>query len=190
MPNVNAPRGFSPRKASIGAAWAATVNTYKLNSGYATALYKGDVVKLLATGYIAKAAPGDQFRGIVAGFKFKQPDGRFAAQPYWTAGTTTPGAADVQVMLYDDPNFVYEARFTNSASAPTQADVGAGFNLFDAGGQGGLSGEGIDYASLTALAAQFEFQGFSTRPENDVTTAYPLGLFVPKLHDRRVNTNV
>lgn len=192
MANTNAPRGFWPRKDGIGSAWAATLNSYPIASGYATNIFQNDVVKLLTTGFIAKAAAGDQMRGVAIGFKWTDLTGKLVASPYWPAGTVTKGALDAQVLMIDDPNTVFEAQFTNSASVPANADQGANFNLFDAGGgtAAGLSGEGIDYSTLTTAAAQFRFLGFSTRPDSDKTSAYSYGMFVPSLHDFRVNTAI
>lgn len=192
MANTNAPRGFAPRRTNAGEAWSSTLNTYKLPSGYATTLATGDVVKFLSTGYVAKAAPGDQIRGIVAGVKYTDATGRRLAAPLWSGGTVTYLGKDAEVMVMDNPNGCFEAQFTNSAAVPVQADVGATFNLFDSGASlaQGLSGEGIDYTTLGTGALQFRFIGFSTRPDNDTTSAYSYGLFVPALHDFRVNTGI
>jgi len=195
MPNTNAPRGFKPRKDAIGSAWASTLNSYPLPSGYATPIYTGDVVKVLTTGYVNKAVAGDQFRGVAAGFKWTGTDGRFFSSPFWPGGTVTQNAKDAQVLVQDDHNTVFEAQFTNSATVPTASVQGKTFNLFDAGGVNatGLSGEGIDLTTLGTSAQQFRCIGFSTRPDNDITAAggaYSYGLFVPALHDFRVNTGI
>lgn len=193
MPNVNAPRGFQPRKNAIGSAWSHTINPYRLPSGYAANLAVYDPVKLLANGTIAKAAAGDQIRGVVAQINWIAPSGVWTASPTWAAGTVTQNGRAAEILVYDDPNTVYEARFANSASVPSLNDVGATFNTFDAGVNlaAGLSGAGVDYASLSPTLAQpWRFMGFSTRPDNDTVAAYPLGLFVPALHDLRVNTGI
>ena len=195
MPNTNAPRGFKPRKDAIGSAWSSTLNSYPLASGSATPIYTGDVVKLLTTGYIAKAAPGDQMRGVAAGFRWTGPDGRTVSSPFWPGGQVTQNAKDAQVLVQDDPNTVFEAQFTNAATIPGPNVSGKTFNLFDAGGVNatGLSGEGIDLATQGTGAQQFRCIGFATRPHNDTTAtggAYSYGLFVPALHDFRVNTGI
>ena len=191
MANLLAPRGFAPRRTNAGEAWASTLNTYKIPSGFATSLFTGDVVKFLTTGYLAKALPGDQFRGVVAGFKYTDPTGRRVAASVFVAGTVTYNAKDVEVLVMDSGSACFEAQFVG-ASVPQFADVGACFNLIDQGGSvaQGLSGEGIDYSTLTAGAAQFRFIGFSTNQANDTTSANSYGLFVPALHDFRVNTGI
>lgn len=193
MPNLNAPRGFQPRKDAIGSAWSSTINSYALPSGFATPIYLHDVVKLLPTGFVAKALPGDQMRGVVAGFKWIGTDGRYVSSNSWPGGTITQNAKEVQVLVHDDPNTVFEAQFTNGNVPPAENVNGKTFNLFDAGGipATGLSGEGIDIATQGITAQQFRCIGFSQRPDNDTTAATganAYGWFQPALHDLRVNT--
>lgn len=195
MPNTNAPRGFKPRKDAIGSAWASTLNTYPLASGTPATIYTGDVVKVLTTGFVTKAGPGDQMRGVAAGFKWTDATGTRVSSPFWPGGTVTKGARDAEVMMIDDPNTVFEAQFTNSATVPAANVQGKTFNLFDAGGTNltGLSGQGIDLASQSTSPQQFRCIGFATHPDNDTTAsggAYSYGLFVPALHDFRVNAGI
>ena len=192
MPNINAPRGFKAERYVDGRPFNGSLNPYRLSSGYATSLFVGDAVKLLTTGYLAKAAPGDQFRGIIAGINWVQANGVPGAQRYWPAGTVTLSGMDAEVLVADDPGLLFEAVFTNSASVPTVADIGATFNLFDAGGNvaNGLSGQGIDYSTGGTSAQQFRFYSFVKRQDNDIASAFSRGLFAPALHDLRVNTGV
>lgn len=192
MSNVNAPRGFKPARYVDGRPFNGAVSAYRLPSAYASNLFVGDVVKLLSTGYLAKAAAGDQFRGVVVGINWVQANGVPGTQRYWPANTVTNNGADAEVLVADDPGLVFEAVFTNSASVPAVADIGATFNLFDAGGSpaSGLSGEGIDYTTGSSGAAQFRFLSFVKRGDNDVASANSRGLFAPALHDFRVNTGI
>lgn len=192
MPNINAPRGFKPIRYVDGRPYNGALNPYRLNSGYATNLFVGDAVKLLTTGYLAKALPGDTIRGVIAGFNWVQLGGIPAPFKYWPAGTTTVANQDAEVLVVDDPGVVFEAVFTNSTAVPVVADIGASFNLFDAGGVAapGLSGQGIDYTTNGTGAQQFRFLRFVDRQDNDITSAYSRGNFVPLMHDFRVNVGV
>lgn len=192
MPNVNVPRGFQPRKPAGAFAWSSTITTYKIPSGYATNIFTYDIVKMLTTGYLAKAVAGDQFRGVVEGFRYTTTDGRVLNTPVWVGGTVTYNAADVEVRVIDDPNVIVEARFGNASTVPTQATIGKTFNLFDNGGltATGLSGEGVDITTQNTISQQFRCVGFSTRQDNDILSAYPLGLFAPLAHDFRVQSGV
>jgi hypothetical protein len=167
--------------------------TYQIPSGYSTAVYAGDVVKFLTTGYIAKAAAGDQMRGVAVGFSWiEAATGLKLVRSYLPASTVTLGAADISVQVIDDPNVLFEAVFTNSTSVPAAADRGATFNLYDAGGStsSGLSGEGIDYTSLLTTVQQFRFMDFVQRADNDTTSAYSRGLFMPLNHDFRLTSGI
>lgn len=192
MSNVNAPRGFKPVRLVGGTPYTGAVNTYRLPSGYTSNLFVGDVVKLLTTGYVAKANAGDQMRGVVAGFYWSGANNQPSALRYWAASGASYNSADVEVQVIDDPNVVFEAQFANSGSVPAVADIGAMFNLYAGAGNAstGASGEGVDYGTLTTSAAQFRFLDFVKRVDNDPASAYSRGLFVPGLHDLNVTTGI
>ena len=192
MANINAPRGFKLARTMGGNAFNDAFGIYRLNSGYATNIFVGDVVKLLTTGYLAKASAGDQMRGVVVAINWIQASGVPGTQRYWPASTTTLGSQDVEVIVADDPNMVFEAVFTNSTSVPATADIGATFNLYDSGGNtsSGLSGEGVDYSTLNTTTQQWRFLDFVKRPDNDVSSAYSRGFFMPASHDFRVTTGI
>lgn len=192
MSNVNAPRGFKPLKYVDGRPFNGSIATYQLPTAYATAVYAGDVVKFLTTGYLAKAVAGDQWRGVVAGFRWTNAFGVPTVAMYLPASTATLNGTDIQVEVYDDPGLVYEAVFTNSSSVPAFADKGAAFNLIDTGGTpgNGLSGEGIDYTTLGTGLLQFRFLDFVQRVDNDITSANSRGLFAPLNQDFRINAAI
>lgn len=192
MPNVNTPRGFKPTRMQSGAPWNGSLTSYRLANAYATAIYTGDVVKFVTSGVVQKASPGDQMRGVAMGFQWVGTDGVPRYSPYWPASTAVLGSGYANVLVVDDPNVVFEANFTNSASVPAIADMGANFDLYDAGGSAasGLSGEGIDFTTLATTAKQFRFMDFVQRADNDTAAAYSRGIFAPALHDFRVNTGI
>ena len=194
MSNINAPRGFKPLRYVDGRPFSgATGASYHLPSGYGTAIAAGDVVKLLTTGYLAKANPGDQMRGVVLGFRYVDPVNqlpRFVS--YWPAGQVTMNGQDAIVEVADDAGLVFEAVFTNSAAVPALGQTGKLFNLIDTGIQAGpqLSGEGIDLTTQSTVTGQFRALQAVGRADNDTTSAYQRWEFVPALHDFRVNTGV
>ncbi len=193
MPNQNTPRGFKPLRYNDGRPYSGAVNTYRLPSGYATNLFAGDVVKELTTGYLAKALPGDQMRGIVAGFSYVDAANQL---PRYTslfpAGLATFAGADVLVAVIDDPGVVFEAVFTNSATVPGIAQAGKLFNLYDAGGTVAtqISGEGIDLSTQSTAAGQFRAMRAVQRVDNDPLSAYQRWEFTPASQDFRVNSGV
>jgi hypothetical protein len=192
MPNENVPRGFKPARHAVSGFFNGAGNPYSIVSGYNTNIFTGDVVKLVAAGVIQKALVTEQMRGVAIGFQWVQPDGTTRYSPFWPANTVTLGALPATVFVVDDPNVVFEANFTNSVSVPDQTAVGATFDAFDAGGSTatGLSGQGIDFTTLATTAKPWRFMGFVQRPDNDLAAAYSRGLFMPLLHDLRVQTGI
>lgn len=194
MPNSNFPRGFMPIRETGGSPYSGGMTWYKMLASYATAVFTGDVVKLLTTGYINLAAAGDQMRGVAAGFRYVDAFGQPKFSAYWPGSGALSGS-EVDIAVIDDPNVLFIGRFTNSASNPVRADVGANFNLFAGAGTPatGQSTMGVDYTTLTTSAAQWRFLEFLQRPDNDIlaaSSAYCLGVFAPALHDFRVNTGI
>jgi hypothetical protein len=192
MPNENTPRGFKPVRMVTGAPFSGSMNPYKIANAYGTNIFAGDPVKLLTTGLIEKAAVTDQIRGVFMGVKWVGTDGVSRFSPYWPASTATLGSLGADAMIVDDPDVLFEAQFTNSASAASQAAVGANFDGYDAGGSTatGISGMGVDFTTLATTAKPWRFIGFVERPDNDQASAYARGLFAPALHDFRVNTGI
>lgn len=189
MANVSSPLGFKPAGKADGTPYSGAVTPYKIAAAYGTGIYLGDVVKLITTGYINLAAAGDQMRGVFAGCTFIDATGTPKRLPYWPASQTTLGSQDAVALIIDDPKVLFEAQIN---AAATQAAVGANFNLVAGTGSTatGLSAEQIDFASLTTSAAQFGFVRFVDRVDNDPTTAYARGLFIPKSHDYNVTTGI
>lgn len=192
MANENTPRGFKPVRMVSGAPYNGSLNSYKIANAYAANVFAGDPVKLLTTGYINVAGVTDQIRGIFAGVKWVGTDGVSRFSPYWPTGTATLGSLGAEALVIDDPDVLFEAQFTNSASAATQAAVGAMFDGYDAGGSTatGISGFGVDFTTLATTAKPWRFIGFVERPDNDQASAYARILVAPALHDFRVNTGI
>ena len=196
MPNVNAPFGFRPAKMVGGAPWNGATTSYRLNSGYGSNIFTGDVVKLLTTGYLAVAAATEQMRGVAMGFKWTGTDWIPRIMPYWPSGSVTQGAADVEVLVVDDPNVIFEAQFGGATTDFSVALLGAIFEL--GAGTGGNTATGqsrqiLDITTLKTTAGQFRLLEAVARPDNDLRTgqsAYARVLVQPSLHDFRVNTGI
>lgn len=191
MANTDAPRGFRPCARIDGAAYTGRITPYKVASGFATSIFLGDVMKLLTTGYLDVAAAGNQWRGIVVGFSWVDTSGNLQ-KGYWPASTTTKNSQDVTILLADDPNLEIEVKLTGASTALTQAAMGATFNLLAGTGNTGtgISGQGLDVASINTTALQFRLQRFAERPDNDTASGYASVIVAPALHDFRVNTGI
>src|SRR6185312_9674312 len=133
MANSDGPRGFQLRRHGKSANFNGSLDGYKIASGYGTTIISGDRVKLVS-GKIQKAGVTEACIGVFNGVKYVPAVGEVYYGPVWTAGTVTAGAEDAEALISDDLEQAFVAQFTNSASVPTQADVGSYFSAFDAGG--------------------------------------------------------
>lgn len=120
MANSDTPKGFWPIRHKTGG--TIRQSEYTIATGYSTALFKGDVVKLVAGGGLEAAAAGDRFVGVFAGVKYVDAQGAQKYSKYWPASTA---ATSIIAYVYDDPDLVFGAQ---SAGSTVAADVG---NLTD-----------------------------------------------------------
>ena len=119
MPS-NAPFGFRPLRHMSGGD-ANRCTEHPIATGYTTALYPGDVVKLLDDGTIALAAAGDRILGVFQGVQFKSSAGE-TVFGHWPA---SQAATEIKAKVVTDPNVTFEVM---SAGTPAQTNVG---NLAD-----------------------------------------------------------
>lgn len=196
MANVNAPNGFRPLGKNDGAAFTGALHTYRVANAYNTNIFLGDAVKFLTTGVIALAAAGDQIRGIFMGCEYLDAAGVLQKSKYWPASQALFGASaqNSWMKIIDDPNMEFEVQM-NAAMANGQADIGANYRLTAATAGStlsGLSGQQLDYATLTTSADQFRVVRYLERIDNDISVsqAFTRVVVVPALHDFRVNTAI
>jgi len=82
---------------------------YKIAAGYATAIYKGDIVKLVAAGTIQVSGNADTANvGVFNGCFYNDPT---TQKPTWSnyyPGSITPTVGDIEAFIYDDPNMLFE----------------------------------------------------------------------------------
>jgi len=108
---------------SASGSWSGKVRHLQIASTYGTAIFNGDFVKLLATGYIAKDEGTTTLAsvGIFVGCSYTPSTTNqktFSTQ--WPASTT---ATDAYAYVIDDPNVVFQM----------QADDGTGLYTTDIG---------------------------------------------------------
>lgn len=122
MNGVNAPFGFKPIRTQSGAPISQALNQYYIASGYATAIYTGDPVTVLADGSIGIGVAGSACLGIFAGCKYQtvapQANGQsFIFSPYWPASTVVKTGTVVEAMVLDSPDLVFAVQEDNGAGA-------------------------------------------------------------------------
>ena len=168
---------------------------YVVSNGYNTNINPGDPVKLNATGTIEVAnASTDIVLGVFTGMK---PEGQptFIPLPHHAAGTSARpsflGAGQLTALVAP-PSGVFEAQFDGSVSAGdvgTNFDVTVGTGTVLATGTAAkrISNARVHASSRSDATGVVKCLGISTRADNAVTDAFPLGLF---RFNNTINTRV
>lgn len=119
MANLDAPYGLRPVRHLTGG--CVRTNEYTIASGYATSIFTGDPVKLVAGGSleIAAGAVTDAI-GVFWGCSYVDGSGNQVFSKHWPASTT---ATEIKAMVYDDPDIIFQIQA--DATGVVAADVGA-----------------------------------------------------------------
>jgi len=136
---TNAPNGFQPVKKLDGSAWTGATNPYQIASTYATALFRGDPVTILAAdGTLGVGVAGATCVGVFWGVKYTDSTGVVKFMNYWPGNPGVLTGSVVEALVIDDPNTVFsiqETSGTGTAGTPLAlADRGLNINfLYTAG---------------------------------------------------------
>jgi hypothetical protein len=145
MANIAATFGFQPFGPASGYVPNSGLRRRLIAAANATAIFKGDPVVSLSTGYITQATAGTtQIAGIFWGCKrystaSKQP----IWSPYWPGSDAT---GDVEAYIIDDPNAMFLAATRGNTAAITLANMDNNINFY--AGAGGNTASGL--SSFTA----------------------------------------
>lgn len=166
MANADQPMGFIPRRHIQGGV-VRHQDGFKLQSGFATALFRGDAV-VLTSGFIAKGADNSAtIAGIVHGFRFRDSTGKTIFAPNWVASTTTLGSEDVEVFLYTDRGIAFRVQTDTDTAYVDATHKGTAVDLeLDHAGSTitGQSGMEIDVSDTGT--GQFRILGLIDEPGN------------------------
>lgn len=165
MANTNAPFGFS-QTSGHGSAPTYETNVRKIASNNSTAIFSGDPVTSLSSGYIAQSSPGTtQIDGIFVGCEYlSTSQKRTVWSPYWPGSDAT---GDITAYVVQDPNSRFVVQAGGSTTAIGFADIGSNINF--AVGTGNTStGRSGAYADQTTIATTstlpFRIVGLVTDP--------------------------
>lgn len=179
MSNANAPFGFR-QYSGTGSAPTYEQNVRYIASSNTTAIYFGDAVIPLTTGYIGQATASTvRVEGIFAGCKYvSTSQKRTVWSNYWPGSDAT---GDVEAYIIDDPNakFLVQSSDSGGTAAVTFANVGEYINLAVGTGNTatGISGMTVNVATLnTTVTLPFRIVGLVTSPPGaegtDTATEY------------------
>ena len=173
MANTNAPFGFRQYR-GLGSAPTYEQSVRLIKSDNSTAVYFGDPVSNLNTGYITRATAGTaQIAGIFAGCKYlSTSQKRTVWSNYW------PGAdasSDVEAYIIDDPNAQFVVQAGGTAIGLADMGLYVQFNLGSGNATTGISGAYVESPAVTATLP-FRIIGFIESPPGangtDITSAY------------------
>jgi len=205
MAAVAAPYGLRAVNHLGGTPYAGSTRMYPIASGLATNIYYGNVVNVLATGFLTQmtatgaVGAGTQFVagtvGVFVGCTFTDPiSGNVTFRQNWPTGTVTP---DAQAYVVDDPGAIFQIQANGSVG---QLGLGANtmFAAAQATGTGNLlSGNSTSAASTAGAVAvpalnSLKIVGFVDSPTSTVGDAFTdlLVKFNPAAHAYTSNVSI
>jgi hypothetical protein len=163
MANTNAPFGFRQIKGT-GSAPTYEQNTRYIASDNSTAIYFGDAVIPLTTGYIAQATASTvRVEGIFAGCKYVSVSQKRTVWSNYWPGSDANG--DVEAYIIDDPQAKFIVQATSTAIGVTGLNLNGAFTIGTGSTSNGISGAYITAATADVTATlPFRILGLVTTP--------------------------
>ena len=171
MANVSEKFGLRPYRKLDGTPLVGAQNRYTIASGYATAIYQGDLVEPLTSGNIQKhgANTSDAVVGVFNGCFYTDPTTQKPTYKNYYPGSIA--ASDITAFIVDDPDAVF---LVDADEAFTRADLFRNYSVTNTTGvtQTGISKAQLD-VSVSGTATTFAIQAIdiSQDPDNDGTGA-------------------
>ncbi len=170
MANTFAPFGFRPIMNADGSAWTGNQTLRKIIATSSTALFYGDLVAQLATGYITVgAASATTALGIFVGCRYVPTAfGYMRWSNFWPGSGQNTAAGDIDAFILDAKNLVMEVQSTGSAALAI-ADIGINLDLVSSSGSSitGMSTHAVNANSL-ATTSTFPFRLWAVPGANAV----------------------
>lgn len=169
MANTNAPFGFRQYRGG-GSAPTYEQVAMTIASNNTTAIYFGDPVVPLNTGYIAQASSNSvQVAGIFVGCKYLSTSQKRTVWSNYWPGSDANG--DIEAYVVNDPNarFVAQSDATGVAFADVNANIG--FAIGTGNSATGISGAYLDTSTLnTTNTLPFRVVALVTQPPGSAGT--------------------
>ena len=168
MANVAEKYGLRPVRKLDGSPFINAQNRYRIASGYATAIFQGDLVKPVTGGGIERAVANtsDKVVGVFNGVFYTDPTTQKPTfKNYYPGGVA---AADIVANVIDDPHVVYSI---DSDGAFAVADIFKNFAITNVTGNTltGISEVQLDYdvSGLTTSGTVLQAIDVSQDTQND-----------------------
>ena len=170
MANVSEKFGLRPYRKLDGTPLVGAQNRYTIASGYATAIYQGDLVEPKGTGNIEKhgANTSDAVVGVFNGVFYTDPTTQKPTFKNFYPGGIA--ASDITAFVIDDPDAVF---LIDADAAFTRADLYKNYSVTNTTGVNatGISKAQLD-VSVSGVTATFVIQAIdiSQDPDNSDTS--------------------
>ena len=178
MANVSEKFGLRPYRKLDGTPLVGAQNRYTIASGYATAIFQGDLVQPTTAGNIERhtANTSDAVVGVFNGCFYTDPTTQKPTYKNYYPGSVV--ASDITAFVVDDPDAVF---FMDADEAFTRANLYANYSVTNTTGvtQTGISKVQLD-VSATGTAATFVVQAIdiSQDPDNSDTATSNANILV------------
>jgi hypothetical protein len=165
---TSAPFGFRATRNRFGGTPRPKALRGGIASGYATAIYRGDPIKLVTSGTFQLAAAGEAITGIFDGW-LPEDAGVWLEGKYWKASTTYTKAPLVFWYPIDDASIEFQVQ-ANGAVAATAVGDSADYVAGTGNTNNGLSGAVLSSTLVGAAASgQFKIVGLWDAPDSQNT---------------------
>ena len=195
MANTAAPFGFQLAGFLDGRTGSLGQQTRLIANADSTAVYSGDPVTSLSTGYVTRSTAGTtQIAGIFIGCTYLNTSlGRTVWSPSWPGSGAT---GDITAYVVTDPQAVFKVQAGGSTTAIGIADINANINfaLGSPNTTSGQSGAYVDQTTINPATTTLPFRiiGLVTAPPGapgtDTTTGYNNIYVAFNFQDFRVTT--
>ena len=171
MANASEKFGLRPYRKLDGTPLVGAQNRYTIASGYATAIYQGDLVEPLTSGNIQKhgANTSDAVVGVFNGCFYTDPTTQKPTYKNYYPGSIA--ASDITAFIVDDPDAVF---LVDADEAFTRADLFRNYSVTNTTGvtQTGLSKVQLDVSnSGTKVTFVVQAIDISQDPDNSDTSS-------------------
>ena len=157
-PTVSAPYGFQAINRVDGMPYAGAIRQVPITAAYGTAIYNGDIVKLVVGGTVEKSAIGANVEaqptlGVFVGCQYVNSTSQTVQAQYYPTGVTS---AIAYVVL--DPQAAFKAAVTTSGNTSvvtsvTRAVVGTNMAIATGSGSNATGNSGLSVISGSAANA-------------------------------------
>ena len=195
MANTQAPFGFQLAGFLDGRSGSLGQQTRLIANADTNAVYSGDPVTSLSTGYVTRSTAGTtQISGIFIGCSYLNTAlGRTVWSPSWPGSGAT---GDITAYVITDPQATFKVQAGGSTTAIGLADINANANfaLGTPNTTTGQSGAYLDQTTINPATTTLPFRIISLiasppgAPGTDITTGYNNVIVAFNFQDYRVTT--